>query len=256
MEKKKNGQIPKILHQMWFDVKHPDQEQIPEKYQNLGYSLTFKKNHPAWEYEFWNLKRAESLFFNYPELAPYKEYFMQLTPVMKKCDFARHAILYAYGGIYIDLDFKSLKPLDTLIENRQYLYVKEPRYFKLPKNYWIYSGFFGSIPRSQLCLFLLHEISISAPASIPLRKNNRFDVLSHTGPWALRTHFAKYQQITKVADDVLFIPSSYVFRYPYAYQVLLEWLHVSISRYPNQYVETLWLDGTNWEHAGTKLLQI
>lgn len=117
---------PKIIHQMWLDTKVRDNTEPPEKYRKLGYSETFKQLNPEFEYKFWNWEMVDKLFEN-PLLTPWKDFFYNgITRHIEKCDFARFAVLYIYGGVYVDLDFKCLKPLYPYVKNREFGCFFEP----------------------------------------------------------------------------------------------------------------------------------
>lgn len=99
--------IPKIIHQIWLQ----GEDVIPEKF--LPYIDKIKKFHPTWEYMLWdnvsiiNLLRKNEIWI---------ETYYKLRYLHQKVDYARYIILYEYGGIYIDMDVKIVKKLDTLFE--------------------------------------------------------------------------------------------------------------------------------------------
>jgi mannosyltransferase OCH1-like enzyme len=101
--------IPKVIHQIWYQ----GEDDIPEKYkENIK---TIKNNHKKWNYILWTDVKIKSLLKN-QWLDLYNKYeFMH-----QKIDFAKYVILYIYGGIYLDMDASSIKPLDSLIENNDY----------------------------------------------------------------------------------------------------------------------------------------
>ena len=101
--KSKNiGSIPKIIHQIWVGP-----NKIPDKCEI--YRQEIIKIHPDWTYKLWTDKDVTPFnFSNY-------DYIMNTDVYAQKADIMRYEILYKYGGVYFDTDFKLYKSLDTLI---------------------------------------------------------------------------------------------------------------------------------------------
>ncbi len=92
--------IPKIIHQIWLG------SQFPDKFKK--WQETWKKHHPDWKYKLWTDEDIES--FNIIN----KHAFNNARNYGKKSDIWRYEILNRYGGLYVDVDFECLKPLDIL----------------------------------------------------------------------------------------------------------------------------------------------
>ena len=94
--------IPKIIHQIWIG------SQVPECFDVL--CQTWKDMHPDWEYNLWTDERVEK------ELFPLynQEYYDQSESMGVKSDLLKWEIVYRFGGVYVDMDFECLKPLDIL----------------------------------------------------------------------------------------------------------------------------------------------
>ena len=97
--------IPKIIHQIWFQGK----DKIPEKYHKNIESI--KNHYKTWTYILWTDESIRQLL-NEEELKLYNEY----KYMHQKIDFSKYVILYKYGGMYIDIDALSIKPIDPLLE--------------------------------------------------------------------------------------------------------------------------------------------
>lgn len=171
--------IPKIIHQMWLDKEIDDNEIVPNKYRE--HVRTFKINNPEFTYILWNNNKVKQLF-NHPEIIIYKNYFDNASDHIIKCDFARYAIMYLYGGIYSDLDFYCNKNLSLLLK-RPLLLVYEP-YTHTEENDGIdrrlFNGFIGSTSGQQFWLDFM--------AYIIKNHNNSLTAHFNTGPIA----FAKF----------------------------------------------------------------
>lgn len=101
--------IPKIIHQIWFQGK----TSIPKHLQE--YEITWKQNNPNFEHLFWDEKSINQLIDEI-NVDWIKETYNSFPLMIQKIDFAKYIILYYIGGVYVDMDMKSIKPLDTLLE--------------------------------------------------------------------------------------------------------------------------------------------
>ncbi|MDR2057980.1 MAG: glycosyl transferase [Dysgonamonadaceae bacterium] len=98
--------IPRIIHQIYEDLAGP-----PEQLQRIAKS--WKKNHPEWEYKFWN-KHSIEKFLN-TEFPEFVSYYQNFPFNVQRWDAIRYLILYKYGGVYADMDYECIDPLDTLL---------------------------------------------------------------------------------------------------------------------------------------------
>ena len=95
--------IPKIIHYCWFGG-----AEIPGEY--AGYISEWQQLHPEWEIKRWDESNIPNNF-EYLKSALAGEFFANMS------NFTRLYALKEFGGIYLDVDFKLLKPLDTLLNN-------------------------------------------------------------------------------------------------------------------------------------------
>ncbi len=105
LNKKTQGKpvIPKIIHQIWVGPKTP-----PAIFKESQESI--KKHHPDWEYKLWTDA-------DLTHLQLYNQKFYSLSVNYgEKADILRYEILFKYGGIYLDVDFVCLQPLDILLQ--------------------------------------------------------------------------------------------------------------------------------------------
>jgi hypothetical protein len=101
--------IPKIVHQTWRS------DTLPSVFEQI-----YKENkrlNPDFEFKLWSHKPGPPMIdeFIQKEYPDIYDIFKDAKYGVQKADIARIAILYHYGGIYIDLDILCLKKLDTLI---------------------------------------------------------------------------------------------------------------------------------------------
>jgi mannosyltransferase OCH1-like enzyme len=108
--------IPKILHQTWKD------KNIPAHL--VAYCESWKTHHPDWEFKLWtDIDNREFIRQNYSWFLPI---FDGYPENIMRADAVRYFILYHYGGVYADLDAECLRPLDSILVDRQLLLGLEP----------------------------------------------------------------------------------------------------------------------------------
>lgn len=97
--------IPRIIHQVYENIAGPSDLL-------LQLAKSWKKNHPQWEYRFWNKLSIERfLKVEFPEFIPY---YQEFPFNVQRWDAIRYLILYKYGGVYADMDYECFEPLDAL----------------------------------------------------------------------------------------------------------------------------------------------
>jgi len=99
--------IPKIIHQIWIQ----GENNIPEKF--IGNLNKIREMHKDWEYKLWDEIKILQLLQNNKKLI---DMYYKFDYLHQKVDYAKLIILYAYGGVCIDMDAYTIKPLDDLVE--------------------------------------------------------------------------------------------------------------------------------------------
>jgi len=139
--------IPKVIHQTWKT------NDVPEKFQK--WSLTWKTKHPEWIYMFWTDQDIDDFVKQYyPQRY---EMFQKWTYQIQRVDLFRCMILHHFGGVYVDLDFECIQPLDSLL-NCEILLGQEPtihaqKVYQRP--YIISNAIMGSIPNHPFWMYVL-----------------------------------------------------------------------------------------------------
>lgn len=89
-----------------------------------------QKNGPKLTYKFWTLEKAkEFLSENYKEFAKlFEKASSEVRPIVL-CDFFRYVLMYHFGGIYTDLDFLMIRPVDDFLNM-----LKEDKLMFFPKH--------------------------------------------------------------------------------------------------------------------------
>jgi len=151
--------IPKIIHQIWIGpFEMPDIEK--------QYVKDIKLNNPNFEHRLWtndNVPRLpEKLQKIYNKYGEHEDYAFQ-------ADILRLFLIFEYGGLYFDVDFKHVGSL----ENAEFLnYDGVFTYHKTENSFWeedltIPNGIFGAIKHSEIFKFLLDDIDEIEPWTGP-----------------------------------------------------------------------------------------
>jgi hypothetical protein len=102
--------IPKIIHQTYRD-----HDALPEIYALCERQITAL--HPEYEYKFWT--DDDMYTFMRSEFPTYWSKFAALPRVIMQIDMFRYFLMYKYGGVYADLDYYVLRPLDGLLVDKE-----------------------------------------------------------------------------------------------------------------------------------------
>jgi len=158
--------IPKVIHHIWLG------SPLPEKCRILR--ETWMKNHPDWQFILWT--DADIEHFGLENKALYDA----STNWGEKSDIARYEIVYKYGGLYVDTDYESIKPMDVFHHCVDF-----------------YTGIYANHSNGNSTNMTMGMGLIGARAGHPIlraaidglkgttnvRNNNSAAILSHTGPY-------------------------------------------------------------------------
>jgi len=120
--------IPKIIHQIWLQGEASIPAELRILYDNC------KKINSDFEHIFWDEHRIRELLNNsfgpeYVALYDFYEIFAQ------KADFARYAILYVHGGIYLDMDTMCKKNLSSFLKHDFFTTISGDGFYEFYKRY-------------------------------------------------------------------------------------------------------------------------
>jgi glycosyltransferase involved in cell wall biosynthesis len=108
--------IPRVLHQTWRS------REIPERWQR--FQRSWQDHNPDWEYRFWtDAAGRDFLSSHFPWILPVYDAFPE--PIMR-ADALRYFLLAHFGGVYADMDYECLKPLDGILDGQQLVFGREP----------------------------------------------------------------------------------------------------------------------------------
>jgi inositol phosphorylceramide mannosyltransferase catalytic subunit len=178
--------IPKIIHQIWLG------SPVPERY--AQWMQSWKLHHPDWQYQLWTDAEVKNIRLYNQEL------FDASCNYGQKSDILRYELLYRYGGLYIDIDFRCLKSFERLHHTYDfYLGILNTGTVDLG------IGLIGSVPNHPILKKVIknmHNVTF----------NTYQDILLLTG----NVHFAKsFMQVAPwLSDRTIVFPASFFYPSP------------------------------------------
>ncbi len=187
--------IPKIIHQIWKN------EQLKPRQQDVRDS--WRRHNRGYEYRLWTDELIEGLLASsFPEWSTiYHGYADSICRV----DLARYLILYRFGGIYADLDYECLRPVDELLEGKRFVAGLEPESHSAKVIAFTQSGLSRIVCNAFIASEKLHPFWTHLFSQ--LRKSRQStDVLDRTGPFAFTRALDSFpsRDISILAQDVLY----------------------------------------------------
>lgn len=203
--------IPHIIHQIWLQ----GELEIPDKFNNNIQSI--KRHHPTWTYIVWDEIKILQMLQKCPK-AWLKTYY-NLLYLHQKVDYGRYVILYLYGGVYLDIDVESVRPLDKLLEDNSMYDVIVSKlstsnflegYVCCRASDCINNGIIMSSPHSEHILELIDEVNNNPNCGI---LTNKFLCIQNTTGPAMFTRIMNNKQKshtsrTKILDSEYLEPCS------------------------------------------------
>ncbi len=186
--------IPKNIHLIFLRKNEP----FPELFEKCR--LQIEANHLCWNILLYNEDDIQQILNQH--LREYTRVYNSFVYNVQKADFLRLALVYIYGGFYMDLDMLSLKPLDELrscqlvLGEEKTVSIAEQQAMNLKYRIRIANYMFGGIPQHPFLYKMMDEMA--KRASIKL--NSQQDILDITGPGLMTdtywNNFSAYQDIT------------------------------------------------------------
>ena len=97
-----------IIHQIWIQ----GEDKIPQKYRITSRKL--RRMNPEFEYKVWSGRELEQVCRSLGP--PYHHAWKQAKHLHQHVDFGRYCVIYAYGGISIDMDVEPLRPIREVVD--------------------------------------------------------------------------------------------------------------------------------------------
>jgi mannosyltransferase OCH1-like enzyme len=165
--------IPRILHQTWKTAA------LPPAFQR--WQATWLRLHPDWEYRFYTDDDCRN--FMAEHYAAYLPMYDGYDAQIKRVDMVRYFLLHHYGGVYADMDFEALKPMDDFLAGADGVIGVEPlshwekvRVRGLPFDALLCNAWMASVPGHRLWAHLF-ELAPGMPRKV--------NAVGATGPYLL-----------------------------------------------------------------------
>lgn len=188
--------IPQIIHQIY--VCKDSQGKIPEDLLEL--SKTWRSLHPNWEYRFWNKESIDDFLKDYyPDFIPY---YYGFPYDVQRWDSIRYLILYHFGGLYVDMDYECIEPIDSLLNNSTCCMGLEPSEHAVDnkKNIILGNALMASVPRHPYFDTIIKTIKQGEKRRFP---NKALQVMETTGPFMLTRMYENYPN----KDEITLLPA-------------------------------------------------
>ncbi|CAF3928331.1 unnamed protein product [Adineta steineri] len=140
--------IPKIIHQSWKN------ETLRERQKQ--WSQTWCNQYTNWRYHLWT--DDENDLFVRTKFPWFYPTFQQLSPAILKVDSVRYLYMLYYGGLYIDLDYKSIRRADHLFNNKSV--ILSLINYSFNSTHSVPNSWMASQPHHPLWTYILYRIMI------------------------------------------------------------------------------------------------
>jgi len=191
--------IPKIIHQIY--VCKDSQGKIPEDLLEL--SKTWRSLHPDWEYRFWDKESIDDFLREYyPDFIPY---YYEFPYDVQRWDSIRYLILYHFGGLYVDMDYECIEPIDSLLDDSTCCMGLEPSEHAIEnrKNIILGNALMASVPRHPYFDTIIKTIKQGEMRRFP---NKALQVMETTGPFMLTRMYENYPN----KDEITLLPAELI----------------------------------------------
>lgn len=185
--KQTEQQIPKIIHQIWLG------SPLPSAYK--GYTESWKKIHPTWEYHLWTDTNIQGIEMNW-------HIFNSIVNLGQKSDYLRYHILKQYGGLYADTDFECIKPFDALANLSFYTGIGYPSKVEL------YIGLFACTKGHPLINLLVDKLD-------KVQQKGWREIFNTTGSYFFTKWFFTYIiELTASTEGIVAFPTEFFYAFP------------------------------------------
>ena len=190
--------IPRIIHQIYEDPAGPPQYL-------LEVASTWKEKMPDWEYRFWNKQLiCDFLTSVCPD---FKNYYSSYPFDVQRWDAMRYLILYHIGGLYADMDYECIRPLDVLLSSSTCCMGMEPTVNTKIFNRSLIVGnaLMASTPKHPYMAAIIEDMKTNF--SINYGKIDSMQIMETTGPFMttrVYERFKRKKNITLLPADLVY----------------------------------------------------
>jgi mannosyltransferase OCH1-like enzyme len=196
-EAAKQMKIPRVIHQIYEDPAGPSANE-------LRMAQSWKEKMPNWEYRFWDRQMIHDfLEFQCPDfLACYHSYPFNV----QRWDAIRYLILYHIGGLYVDMDYECIEPLDVLLSGSTCCMGMEPTINSRVHNKPLIVGnaLMASKPGHPYMAAVIEDMKSNF--FVNYGKGDSIQVMESTGPFLVTRvyeQFKKKKEVTLLPADLV-----------------------------------------------------
>lgn len=143
----KKVKIPKVIHQIWLGGP------LPEAFKKYVKSCLEIHMQGGWAYRLWTDDDIKKLdLYN-------RDIYDASDSVGVRSDIAKWEIIYKYGGVYLDVDFECLKPLDILHYTYDFYTSVQPLDTQIVQ---LGAALFGAVPGHPILKYCIETIKDNA----------------------------------------------------------------------------------------------
>lgn len=225
------SQFPKHIFQTWKT------KTLPPFFEK--WSQSWKDKNPLFEYILWD--DADNRMFIDMYFPSFLSIYDGYEQNIKRVDAVRYFFLYQFGGVYADMDFECLKPLDSLLtqhESADILFGSMETPQQQYKDHSIPNAIMISKPKAEFWQLVIHSLFELKNLNIPVE--------AHTGPVFLKHCIQLYNRPDKVKilEPHIFYPISWAddnHQKKYRMPLLKSLKEVdSEKEFPDSYAVTYW----------------
>lgn len=187
---------PKIIHQIWLQ----GWEQLPEKFHKNVNDL--HRLNPDFTFKHWDEKSLQDECAKLG--SKYLEKFNSFNVLMLKVEFGRYVVLYNYGGISVDLDMASLKPIQSVPDLDSSDFIVSGAAFPANIISKINNALIITTPKNIILKDLIHTIVKSNTKESDYLTKELY-INYTTGPFMFNTVITKYPEAI-ILDNKYFEP--------------------------------------------------
>ncbi|GHT19378.1 hypothetical protein AGMMS4957_03790 [Bacteroidia bacterium] len=189
--------IPRIIHHIYEDPAGPPANL-------LTIAETWKEKHPDWEYRFWNRKMIND--FIESTCPDFSAYYHSFPFDVQRWDAIRYLILYHIGGVYMDLDYECIQPLDVLLTDSSCCMGMDPigHARVQSKPMMVGNALMAAAPKHKFFQNIIEDMK--ANFTTDNLKGKFLHVLESTGPLMVTRvyeNFKRKQTITLLSADLI-----------------------------------------------------
>ena len=164
--------IPNIIHNMWIEKDNPYiNVEMPNRF--YKYTNTWQEQNKNFTFKYWS---GKDVFILIETMFPqYLMYYINLTQIKNKCEFARFAILYTYGGVYVDLNLYCMKNIKFFLTGDSFFLKPSKKINVLVGKFCLFSGILGLSKKNKIAFDFLKNIFMTDCTSLEKFYKNKYN---------------------------------------------------------------------------------